>query len=151
MLRDQDGVARLVPERAGALARIPFSGSQFELLVSGAGSAFTVTIDGKKAHPRVDDPPSAMGSAVDAASRVLVIDGLSDGPHLAEITASGGGDSSLALDGIVVSRHPAILWAYPWIQRALVVLIVLNLVSLGWTVRWKPELVSSPASRPAAG
>ncbi|CCF82755.1 conserved exported hypothetical protein [Nitrolancea hollandica Lb] len=150
-LRDQDGVARLVPERAGALARIPFSGSRFELLVSGSGADFTVAIDGKKARPRAAELPSNAGSDFDAASRALVVDGLSDGPHLAEITASGGGDSSLALDGIVVSRHPAILWAYPWIQRALVVLIVLNLASLGWTVRWKPGMVSSPASRPVAG
>ncbi len=150
-LRDQGGVARLVPERAGAVTRIPFSGSRLALLVSGSGADFTVVIDGKKVHPHPAELPSQAGSAFDATSRALVVDGLSDGLHLAEITALGGGDSSLALDGIVVSRHPAILWVYPWIQRALVVLIVLNLASLGWTVRWKPGMASSPASRPVTG
>ncbi len=150
-LRDQGGMARLVPQRAGAKLRVPFSGSQFALLVSGSGADFTVTIDGEKARLRSAGTASAAGSASGAANRELVVDGLSDRHHLAEVIATGGGSSSMALDGIVVSRFPASLWIYPWIQGTLAVLIVLNLVSLGWTVRWKPGMVSSPASRPAAG
>lgn len=150
VLRDQDGVARLVPRQAGAMARIPFSGSQFALLVSGSGADFTVSIDGKKARLYSDGAVPAGGPGSVATSRVSVIDELSDGPHVAEITATSGGTSSMTLDGIVVSRNPAKRWIYPWIQGALAVLVMLSLVSLGWTLRWKPGMVSRPTSRPVA-
>ncbi|HEU4793206.1 MAG TPA: cellulase family glycosylhydrolase, partial [Nitrolancea sp.] len=84
-LRDQGGMARLVPQRAGARLRVPFSGSQFALLVSGSGADFTVSVDGEKVRLRSAGTASAAGSSSGAASRELVVDGLSDGHHLAEV------------------------------------------------------------------
>jgi hypothetical protein len=149
-LRDSGGSAHLVPERAGVTLRIPFSGSRLELLISGSGTDFTVSIDGHRAGVQTGSESTAAGRA-GPAGRALVVDGLHDGPHLAEVTAISSGNSSSALEGIVVSRHPAVLWIYPWIQGALIAMIVLNLVSLGWTCRWKPAIAPRPASRPATG
>ena len=149
-LRDSGSSAHLVPERAGATLRIPFSGSRLELLISGSGTDFTVSIDGHRAGVQTGSESTVAGRAGPAV-RALVVDGLHDGPHLTEVTAISSGNSSSALEGIVVSRHPAVLWIYPWIQGALIAMIVLNLVSLGWTCRWKPAIAPRPASRPATG
>lgn len=148
-LRDTGGAMHLVPQHAGAELKIPFSGSRLELLVSGSGQDFTVSIDGHRAGVHSQDLAVAAGK--DSTSRMLVVDGFGDGLHLAEVSAASGGASSLSLDGFVVSWHPATLWIYPWIQAALIVLIVLNLGSLAWTFRWKPAIVPSPVSHPATG
>jgi hypothetical protein len=143
--------ARLIPEQPGVTLRIPFSGTRLDLVLGGSGKGYAVSIDG---HPAPglshDEQGRAVIAVIQDGERVVVADGLDDGPHLAEIVALGGDDSSIALRGFVVMRHIVSAWTYPWIEGALGVAIFLNLGSLWWTLRREGRVATDPASQPAA-
>ncbi|HEU5422412.1 MAG TPA: cellulase family glycosylhydrolase [Nitrolancea sp.] len=123
LIQHDDGWAlagtRLTAARDGATLRIPFSGTRLDLLTSGDGG-FAVTLDGQ-ARP-----------AVPAGGRVTVAKGLSDGPHLLQLTARAGVP---ALDGFVVARRPLSAWIFPYVYGALGVLILLDLLGLARVLR----------------
>uniref|UniRef100_A0A831X898 Glycoside hydrolase family 5 domain-containing protein n=2 Tax=Thermorudis TaxID=1649508 RepID=A0A831X898_9BACT len=136
----------LRPEQAGETLRIPFAGPQLDLLISGPGQGFTVTIDGV---PPAGLPRDEQGRAVvrtDAAglARLTLASGLDDGPHVAELTALAGGDRSAALAGFAVVRRSPVAEALPLVIGAIGVGLALNLASLGLNFRHPPARTGRP-------
>ncbi|HUY99201.1 MAG TPA: cellulase family glycosylhydrolase [Thermomicrobiaceae bacterium] len=147
-LPQQDRPGEIVPRHVGASLSISFSGTGLDLLLSGPGDGFVVTVDGKPAPALALDargrPVATTASGI--VDRVTVADGLSDGPHVAEVQALGGNGASAAFDGFVVTRRSLSSWIYPWIFAALAVALVLDLASLGWAL-----IESLPALQPVIG
>lgn len=141
---------QLVPKQIGASLSISFSGTGLDLLMSGPGDGFAVTVDGKPApalQPDAQGRPvaSPAGSGV---ARVTVASGLSDGPHVAEVQALNGNGASATLDGFVVMRVPVSTWIYPWIFGALAAVTLLVIVSLAWTIiEALPDAAPATSSR----
>lgn len=124
-LRREDGRARLQPRRAGARLRIPFAGTRLDLVLSGAGSGYTVWVDGRRAAEVPADRPG----------RVVVVDGFDDGPHLIEVVAEGAGEGALTIDGFIVLRQPLGLRLLPWLKVGLSAAGALLLISSAWRKR----------------
>ena len=133
-----DGQNLLTAERQGGTARIDFSGTRLDLLLTSNVKELEVQVDG---HPVSLKPDGTIGSA----SRFTVASGLSDGPHQAEILSVG---STVDISEFVVVRHTIMSWIYPWIYAALALTLLLNLVSLAWTLRARRRV---PFEHPAPG
>lgn len=139
--RDEGDAGPLLrPSQAGETIRIRFGGPRLDLLLSGPGEGFAITIDGE---PPLGLPRDEQGRAVvrpEAAgiARITVASGLEDGPHVAELTALAGGASSAALAGFAVVRPSPVGEALPLVIGAIGVGLALNFASLGLNLRHPP-------------
>ncbi len=120
-----DNDTTLTAERQGGTAQISFSGTRLDLLLTGNVKDLEVHVDGRAVTLK---PDGTMGTA----SRFTVASGLPDGPHQAEILSLG---STMKISEFIVMRSTVMAWIYPWIYAALAFGLLLNLVSLGWTLR----------------
>ncbi|HLI50881.1 MAG TPA: cellulase family glycosylhydrolase, partial [Thermomicrobiaceae bacterium] len=127
--------AVLQPQRAGATVTIPFAGPRLDLDLSGSGSGYLVSIDGKAAKglSRNQDGQSIL----QAPGRTTIASGLSDGAHTAVLTALGSGSGALGITGFTVVRIPTSAWIFSWYYGILAFFLLLNVLSLVWV--WRDE------------
>ncbi|MCX7623489.1 MAG: cellulase family glycosylhydrolase [Thermomicrobium sp.] len=124
--RATDAGLAWVPSAPGAVLRFPFGGPRLDLTIL-PGTRLTVRVD--------DGEPQRIEVDGAAPVRHTVVEGVSDGPHTLTVVAEGSGGGILAAD---VVRRPFVLDVLPWTLAALLVTLVLNVLSLVWTLRRPP-------------
>jgi polysaccharide biosynthesis protein PslG len=116
----------LEAETTGASLQIPFAGTAIELDLDGTDGEVALQVGN-------DVREVGVGDLSDGTYR---FDGLSDGPHLLEMTVTETGNDPLAVAWFTVERRTMLAWVYPWIYGAIIVVTLLNIVSLAGTIRW---------------
>ncbi len=112
-----------IPDTAGAVLRFPFGGPRIDLVLL-PGTRLTVVID--------DGAPQFLSASGDEPVRLIVAEGLADGPHTLTVIAEEAGGGILRS---YVVRRPFVLDALPLVLGSLTLAIALNLGSLAWTLR----------------
>ena len=130
--------AILSTDQQGATARIDFSGTRLDLILSeGDARSLNMTVDGHAISLKT------AGTTPDG-TRFVVASRLSDESHQAVLAATGNG--AVGVSEFVVSRRTIMSWIYPWIYAALALTLLLNLASLGWILRSRRRVsVEQPA------
>lgn len=108
---------------AGDPVNVRIRGDRVDLVVGGTATV-EVSVDGRERD--------AVRS--DASGRATLADGLSNGVHTLTLRLQPQPEEPAPI-GYVVSSGSIQDWIYPWINAALAVVIVLNLASVGWTIR----------------
>jgi len=137
-LQENDTGPGLRPLYPGAKVRLRFGGPRLDLFIRAPGDGFAVTIDGTPAPGLQRD---VWGRAVvrperDGLMRITVAEGLSDGPHLAEVVALAGGEASSTLAGFAVVRRSPVATALPLVFGSIGIGLTLNFLSLGLNLRY---------------
>ncbi len=112
-----------IPDTAGAVLRFPFGGPRIDLVLL-PGTRLTVVID--------DGQPRHLEASGTEPVRLTVAEGLADGPHTLTVIAEEARGGILRAH---VVRRPFVLDALPLVLGSLALVTVLNVTSLGWTLR----------------
>jgi hypothetical protein len=113
---------------AGGSLSLPFRGQRFDLLVTpGAGGTLEVAADGRASRV-IDLEPGD-------ETTITVFDA-TDGVHDVELRLlAEPSDNPPQVIGFIISRDPLQTWIYPWINAALIVMLIGVSASLVATVR----------------